>query len=264
MARGMFWLTEGMKSAAIGLFEDGNLMYVGNAEHFEAVAGDTAYAYVFLEYTGPITMDLFSPRDNDSTYDGFVSVSGNIQAGTNYLYDMLHLKMRVNDEYEQMAQVDYYGNFTTTALLTRRSNTIQVTATDPHTGETASSSVTVRFVGEFPRLRAALSWDGLGDLDLFMKSPDSLECSPVQPNIGGMEMNVVNSQGYGPESISVVQPVTGGYRVYVMNSGQVTGVTATVRIYRYNPDSHQEELIDTQTHYFDNTNPWTVGVYQPY
>ncbi len=263
MARGLFWLTEGMKSAAIGLFEDGNLVYVGNAEHFEAVAGDTAYAYIFLEYTGPISMDLFSPQNNDSTYDGFIAVSGNIQAGVNYPYDLLHLKMRVNDEYEQMAQVNYYGNFTTTALLTRRTNTIQVTARDPRTGETASGTVTVRFVGDFAALRATLSWDGPGDLDLSMKSPDSLECSPAQPNIGGMVMDVINYQGYGPESISVLQPVTGGYRVFVANRGQVIGVTATVRIYRYNPNSDMEELIDTQTHYFDNPNPWTVGVYQP-
>ncbi len=263
MARGMFLLTEGLKSASIGLLEGGNLLYVGDADQFEAHSGDTTYAYFYLQYTGPISLEILSPQDGDSLYDRVANVSGELRAGQNASFYDMEIKMLVNGEYQQKINADYNGLFYTTALLTRRTNSLQVSVKDTRTGQTASQTIQVQFLGDFPYLRAALSWDGFADLDLHMVSPDSLDCSALQPDIGGMFLDVGNNYAYGPESISLLQPTTGEYQVYVENRSQATGITATVTIFRYNPNTDREEIIDTQTHLFNTTGNWMVGSYQP-
>ncbi|GAB4326860.1 MAG: hypothetical protein Kow0037_00040 [Calditrichia bacterium] len=261
MVRGEFFLTEGLKAATIGLFDSGEMYYLGDSEGlFMASPQDTSYIYIFLEYTGPLNLNLSLPPE---TPNRVLPIEGQIEA-TGYIdSERFHISMVVNQEYTQEIRPDFSGIFMSTAILTRRTNTITFTVLDTLTGRTASFQQTVQFTGEFPALRASLSWDGYGDLDLHMMAPDSSECYYLNPNIGGMVLDVDNTSGFGPENISVIAPQTGQYTVSVVNFGQVTGLTATVNIYRWNPNLDREDLIDTQTHFFGDTEPWMVGSYQP-
>lgn len=259
-ARGEFRLQEGYKAALLGFFESGQFVYLGDSEFFEATPEDTAYVTVYMYFTGPIGVSIQSPQDSFSTTERVVFVYG-AAVGSGDLSGLTGV-MVINDSISQQIAIDSAGFFNTAAILPRRTNTIEVTVIDSISANVrASDMVTVFFTGNFPALRATLSWDGFGDLDLHMLNPAGQECYFLNPSIGGMVLDVDNMAGFGPENISVVSQVTGVYTVFVENFSGTTGLTATVKIFRYNQLSGHEELIDEQTHLFATPDPWDVGQY---
>lgn len=259
-ARGEFRLQEGYKAALLGFFENGECVYLGDSEFFEATPKDTAYVRVYMYFNGPIGVSIQSPPDSFSTSERVVLVYG-AAVGSG---DLSHLAgfLVINDSISQQIAIDSTGFFSTAAILPRRSNTIEVTVVDSLSPNTsASDMVRVFFTGNFPVLRATLSWDGYGDLDLHMRNPSGQECYFLNPSIGGMVLDVDNVSGFGPENISVVNQITGIYTVFVENFSATIGLSATVKIFKYNQVSGHEELIDEQTHLFSTPNRWEVGQY---
>lgn len=259
-ARGEFRLQEGYKAALLGFFENGEFVYIGDSEFFEATPEDTAYVTVYMYFTGPIGVSIQSPQDSFSTTERVVLVYG-AAVGSGDLSGLSGILV-INGSISQGIAIDSLGFFSTAAILTQRTNTLEVTVFDSlSSNNSASDMVTVFFTGNFPALRATLSWDGYGDLDLHMLDPAGNECYFLNPSIGGMVLDVDNVSGFGPENISVVSQVTGIYTVFVENFSGTTGLTATVKIFKYNQVSGQEELIDEQTHLFSTPDPWDVGQY---
>lgn len=259
-ARGEFRLQEGTKAALLGFFENGQFVYIGDSDFFEATPEDTAYVRVYMYFTGPIGVSIQSPPDGFSTTERVVLVFGG--AVGNGDLSALTGVLVINDSISQEIDIDSLGLFSTAAILPRRTNTLEVKVYDnPVSSHSASDRITVFFTGDFPALRATLTWDGYGDLDLHMIDPAGNECYFLNPSVGGMVLDVDNVNGFGPENISVVNQVTGIYTVFVENFGSITGLTATVKIFKYNPASGHEELIDEQTHLFSTPDPWDVGQY---
>lgn len=257
-ARGEFMVQEGLKVALLGLFDSNDIAYIGESEVFLATPEDTAYVQTYLAYAGPMAIEIFDPLDSLTTASRVAFVSGEFIGRGRYPSTATLL---VNGTYSQEIAVDPFGSFFTSAILPERVNTLEVSGFDSLNSRTATRSVQVNFIGTFPALRATLSWNGQGDLDLHMANPIGQECFFGNSPIGGMELDADNVFGYGPETISVVSPQTGLYTVTVENFSGTLGLTATVKVFRYNLALDREELVEELTHVFSTIDPWLVGEY---
>lgn len=257
-ARGEFMVQEGLKVALLGLFDSNDIAYIGESEVFLATPEDTAYVQTYLAYAGPMAIEIYDPLDSLTTASRVAFVAGEFIGRGRYPSTAM---LRVNGAYSQEIAVDPFGSFFTSAILPERVNTLEVSGFDSLNSRTATSSVQVNFIGTFPALRATLSWNGQGDLDLHMANPIGQECFFGNSPIGGMELDADNVFGYGPETISVVSPQTGLYTVTVENFSGTLGLTATVKVFRYNATNDQEELVEELTHVFSTIDPWLVGEY---
>ena len=257
-ARGEFMVQEGLKVALMGLFDNNEITYIGESDIFLATPEDTAYVQTYLAYAGPMAIEIFDPQDSLTTASRVAFVSGEFIGRGRYPSTAM---LQVNGAYSQEIAVDPFGSFTTSAILPERVNTLEVSGFDSLNSRTATSSVQVNFIGTFPELRATLSWNGQGDLDLHMANPIGQECFFGNSTIGGMELVADNVFGYGPETISVVSPQTGLYTVTVENFSGTLGLTATVKVFRYNLALDREELVEELTHVFSTIDPWLVGEY---
>ncbi|NIT55341.1 MAG: hypothetical protein GWN00_03615 [Aliifodinibius sp.] len=239
-------------------------MYFGTPESpIYASPDDTTFVNLFLSYAGPLDLVITLPEDNFSTTQRVIPIEGTVRSGQEVDYSSLSATLSVNDNISQKIAIDTLsGFFFTSALLPQRNNRIEVSVADSINNQLVSDQITVSFTGTFPFLRAALSWDGQADLDLHMINPNGLECYFSNPQVGGMELDVDNTSGFGPENISVTtDTIPGLYNVFVRNFSSTLGITANVKIFKYNPNIDEEELIDEQSRLFSDVNDWIVGDY---
>jgi len=149
------------------------------------------------------------------------------------------------------------GAYTSTAVLAPGLNTLRVRVVST-TGIVGAAQVAVRFEGDLAPLTANLVWDtNQTDIDLHMIEPSGIECYYAARTIGGMNLDVDDVTGFGPENISVVSPSAGSYRVRVRNYRNTVTTTATVRIFK------GTAMIDQQSHTFGSVQMtfWDVGTY---
>ena len=149
------------------------------------------------------------------------------------------------------------GTFSNPVVLSVGINTIVVEASNAD--GTRSDAVTIEFQGERADLRATLIWDtDSTDMDLEMENPSGEVCNFLNPETGGMKLDVDDADGFGPENISVNQPASGEYSVRVVNFSASAGfgTTATVYIFR------NETLLEIRNHTFsaaDVNNTWEAS-----
>lgn len=138
--------------------------------------------------------------------------------------------------------------------LNAGSNTIYVSVY--YQGAEFARSNTFTVTGSFPQVpwRFELTWNTAGnDLDLHLVKDDgwtdpNLHCFYANESIQGVTLDYDDTDGYGPENISIEPNApSGSYKVYVkyFSAESVTeSVTATVKIFK------NGALIDTKTRAF--------------
>lgn len=169
-----------------------------------------------------VEIALSRSYDGQSVTQGVVTLSGRI---TGLPANARNAEI-LGEGYVQRVEVRSDGSFSVPALLRVGSNTIVIRA--------GSQLITQRITLDRPRsaLRATLIWDnGNSDIDLYMRNPSGAVASYQATKVGGMELDVDNTSGYGPENIFVVQPQRGNYTISVNNYARGNGVTATVYVY---------------------------------
>lgn len=169
-----------------------------------------------------VQISLNRSYDGESVSSGVVTLGGRITG----LPANVRTAEILGEGYVQQIDVRSDGTFTAPALLRAGSNTIVIRA--------GSQLLTQRITLNRPRsaLRATLIWDnGNSDIDLYMTNPGGATASYRSKQAGGMELDVDNTSGYGPENIFVVSPQRGNYRISVNNYARGEGVTATVYVY---------------------------------
>jgi len=198
---------------------------------------------------GPEVRITFPPNDTTFTTN-VIDVSGTVGD------DTVSTVILILDEVFQTIAVDN-RDFSNPVVLSVGMNKIIVEATN--SDGTRSDMVTVEFQGDSTALRATLIWDTNDtDMDLQMENPNGEVCSFVNPVIGGMKLDVDDADGFGPENISVNQPISGEYITRVVNFSASAGfgTTATVYIFR------DEILIKIRSHTFtvsDVNNTWEAS-----
>jgi uncharacterized protein YfaP (DUF2135 family) len=169
-----------------------------------------------------VQINLSRSYDGQSVNQGVVTLSGRISG----LAPNVRTAEILGEGYVQQINVNSDGSFSVPALLRVGGNTIVIRA--------GSQLLTQRITLDRPRsaLRATLIWDnGNSDIDLYMRSPSGETAYYSSKTTGGMELDVDNTSGYGPENIYVVQPQSGSYTISVNNYARGNGVTATVYVY---------------------------------
>ena len=198
---------------------------------------------------GPEVRITFPPEDTTFTTN-VINVSGTVGD------DTVSTAKLILGEVSQTIPVNN-GQFSNPVVLSVGTNTIIVQASNAD--GTGSDRVTVEFQGDSTALRATLIWDTNGtDMDLQMENPNGEVCSFVNPEIGGMKLDVDDADGFGPENISVNQPISGEYITRVVNFSASAGfgTTATVYIFR------DETLLEIRNHTFsvsDVNNTWEAS-----
>ena len=239
----------GAFSAIANLSAGANVVIV-SAGNAGGVGADTV---VVVYNPPPVPGVVIDSPAEGSIFDGnVITVSGTVSEDT-----ITTVSLFLGD-FEQTIPVSQ-GAFSNAVVLSVGINTIVVQARN--TGGVGSDTVNVEFQGQPAALRVTLIWDTNDtDMDLRMLNPSGQECSFLNPVIGGMTLDVDDANGFGPENISVNQPINGNYTIRVVNfsASQGFGTTATVYIFK------NEALIDTQMHTFsaaDVNNTWEVGIY---
>ncbi|RMI14525.1 MAG: hypothetical protein D6681_05130, partial [Calditrichaeota bacterium] len=181
-------------------------------------------------------VQISSPEDSSVSTLRVIPVRGTVSDDT-----ISTATLTINGQ-SQTIPVDG-GIFNNPVVLSADTNIIRVEAANEF--GVGSDEVMVIFQGQAAVMRANLTWDTDGtDMDLHMINPAGVECFFAARNVGGMELDVDDIDGFGPENISVIEPVPGNYIVRVVNftGPGGFGTTATVRIFK------NGQLIDTQRH----------------
>lgn len=195
-------------------------------------------------------VQIISPADGSTTTTNVITISGTVSD------DTVSTAKLILGEVSQTIPVNN-GQFSNPIVLSVGTNTIIVQASNAD--GTGSDRVTVEFQGDSTTLRATLIWDtNSTDMDLQMENPNGEVCSFVNPEIGGMKLDVDDADGFGPENISVNQPINGEYIIRVVNFSASAGfgTTATVYIFR------DETLLEVRSHTFsgsDVNNTWEAS-----
>lgn len=197
-------------------------------------------------------VQITAPTTNSTFFTNVAIISGTVQP------DTVATATLIVNGFAQLIPVTN-GTFSNAAVLSVGTNTISVAARN--SDGVGADVVTVNFQGTPAALRATLTWDtGNTDMDLQMVNPNGDVCSFINPSIAGMTLDVDDANGFGPENISVNQPITGNYTVRVVNFSAAAGYGTTATVYIFK----NETLIDTQVHTFsasDANNTWQVGIY---
>lgn len=143
------------------------------------------------------------------------------------------------------------GKFSNPMVLANGENKIKLELQG--NGFTIKQPQTVYYKGVDTDLRITLTWNGSGDIDLWLKDPSNTSCGHSNKNSGAMSLDVDNTNGYGPENISVIEGESGVYSISAINYSNATGKEATIYIFK------NEELISTKKHVFSyNKEVWKV------
>ena len=236
-----FWLV--LREAGITQW-DWELSYI--------VKADTINVLCFgCPDAGP-AVEIMSPADGSTFETNVITVSGTIGDTSISIATLI-----VNGSAQTIAVQG--GFFTNAAVLSSGSNTIRVEATN-ETG-TGSDQITVTYTGAAVALRATLIWDTDDtDMDLHMFNPSGEECYFGNATVGGMNLDVDDTFGYGPENITVTAPITGDYIIQVVNfdGPDGYGTTVTVEVFK------DGVLFETRSHQFSSADigdTWEVGSY---
>jgi len=154
--------------------------------------------------TSPI-LKITEPISGFNTDTPVITVTGiveNLTAGT--------IILNVNGSPRQV--VVNNGTFTSEVPLIRGENLILAEA-----GGITSNIVRVIAVIDRVDIWSELTWDGMGDVDFHLYLPNEEHCY-YQNNTtaSGAELDIDNTDGYGPEHITMTESIRGEYRLTVL------------------------------------------------
>ena len=196
----------------------------------------------------PIRIELDRDLNGTSTAQGVIELKGRITGPAGLIK-----KGRLQAEgYEQEFDVGADGRFARQVVLKSGANRLSIGA--------AGKSVEQRITLSRPptKLRATLTWNtGGSDIDLHMVDPNARAVSYRNKSAGGMQLDVDNTKGFGPENIYVQPAEPGEYTVKIHNYRGGVGTQATVYIFI------DEQLKEVKRVRFDASGQMvTVGNYK--
>lgn len=196
----------------------------------------------------PIRIELDRDLNGTSTAEGVVELKGRVSGPAGLIK-----KGRLQAEgYDQEFDIGADGRFARQVVLKSGANRIQIGAA----GKSVEQRITLSRAPT--RLRATLTWNtGGSDIDLHMVDPKARTVSYRNKSAGGMQLDVDNTRGYGPENIYVQPAEAGEYTVKVHNYRGGAGTQATVYVFI------DEQLKEVKRIRFDTSGQMvTVGNYK--
>lgn len=91
--------------------------------------------------------------------------------------------------------------------------------------------ISVTYTGRPVKLRATLTWDGYADIDLYLKDANGSTCNYQNKRTSLANLDVDNTNAYGPENISIESVIPGDYEIYIKNYSNTDGINASVYLY---------------------------------
>lgn len=170
----------------------------------------------------PVKITLDRDLNDSKTGNGVAEIRGRV-TGPKALLKRGILRAQ---GYQQEFEIGDDGRFTRSVVLSSGANRIVVAVA----GKEVVQNITLTRAPS--RLRATLTWNTpRSDIDLYVEDPQRREASYQAKSVGGMTLDVDNTQGFGPENIYVSEPMSGAYTVRVRNYRNGEGTEATVYVF---------------------------------
>ncbi|SFT34581.1 hypothetical protein SAMN05216474_0009 [Lishizhenia tianjinensis] len=195
----------------------------------------------------PFTIE--TPTENSEHSKNVVTIKGYI----NQYFRKNSNKVFLNlNGVKQQVNVGSDGRFSNAMVLSSGQNDIKLELQG--NGFTLYKPFSIYYTGQPTDIRVTLTWNtSSSDIDLYLIDPNSTSCSYNNKSTQTMSLDVDDTDGYGPENISVINGKHGTYNIRVQNFSGGNGTKATVYIYVH------EELIDVKTHtFYRNKEFWDV------
>jgi uncharacterized protein YfaP (DUF2135 family) len=182
-------------------------------------------------------------QDNDRVNTRVVEIRGNTQG---YALNET-LVVHFNNATQQVI-TNQNGEFSSKIVLKSGSNAIRACFRD------RCSSLNLIADIEQLALMVTLTWEGRGDLDLYVEAPSGDTCSYKSKQKNGVcNLDIDDTKGNNPENISVpLDAAKGNYRFWVINYNGVNGVSGTLKLYQ------NEKLVDTRNFLANGSSGSTV------
>ena len=188
------------------------------------------------------------------------------QAGSVHKKNVVHIKGSINkyflknskDVYldlngvRQQVDVSSDGRFTNAIVLSNGKNDI-ILKYEGY-GFSAVQPLSIYYDGINTDIRVTLTWNtGRSDLDLYVRDPQDAVVYYSAKTANNMRLDVDDTDGYGPENVSVINGIPGRYPIEVKNYSSGRGTEAKIYIYLH------EKLIRTESHIFRRSKEiWKV------
>jgi len=195
----------------------------------------------------PFTIN--SPASNSSHDKNVINVEGTINKY--FLKYSSNVYLYLNGV-QQQVDVNNLGQFKNPMVLSNGRNEIKLELKG--NGFMIQQPLIVFYEGQETDIRVTLTWNtSNSDLDLYLKNPKGNSCGYKNQNIDNMSLDVDDTNGYGPENISMVEGVNGEYFISVQNFKKGEGTEAIIYIYV------NEELKEIKKHHFSYSKEvWNV------
>lgn len=148
----------------------------------------------------------------------------------------------------QQAMTNSTGEFSSKVALKSGSNDIKICHAD--------KCAVLQLIADIEQLAlmATLTWEGRGDLDLYVEAPNGKRCSYGNKRVPGIcTLDIDDQRGMNPENISIPgNAPQGQYRFWVVNYSGVEGVRGTLKLYK------NEQLIESRTFVADGRRGSTL------
>jgi uncharacterized protein YfaP (DUF2135 family) len=210
-------------------------------------------------YIGSRAITITSPRNGITTQKRVITLTGRIsrQEGDNARLFLSAMGVK------QEIAVRSDGSFSNPVVLSHGQNTIELKLGASESvfavarEEGVTQRLTVNKTGERSDFRATLVWNTNGsDLDLHVIDPSGRDTYYSNKRNGTTQLDVDDTNGFGPENITNNNANSGVYHIQVINYSGGRGATA--RLYRF----IDENLESVETHTFRSSKEtWNVGTF---
>ncbi len=235
-----------------------------NNDSFEDLLGST-------ENTGDNAQNLYDDQPNQQSFQSFEDMLDDSEAIEIAFYDVprqttknvINIRGKVinlasidesNITYrlngiEQMVQLNQDGSFSNKVVLFNGQNTINIVYTS--LGKEQRRTFHIKSSTRPVKARFTLVWDSINsDMDLHVTGPSNEHCFYQNNTTANMQLDVDNTQKYGPENISVkLNQRPGLYKASIKHYG---GNAGNVTLYVYLDD----RLVATKKKYLSGNTIW--------
>lgn len=170
---------------------------------------------------------ITAPQDGITVDKNVVTIKGTINK---YFRSHSNKVILFLNGIEQEVDVNSQGQFANPMVLSAGENSIELRLQGE--GFMINEGITIYYDGQATNLRVTLTWNSSGsDIDLHVTDPDGNTCNYGNKQTGALQLDVDDTNGYGPENISLLGGDDGRYQINVVNYSGGEGTEATVYIF---------------------------------